>query len=53
MSQDIELVVLIDLIYEAALDSELWPNVLIRLAAGCNVLDGPSRRYCRNDCAAL
>jgi DNA-binding CsgD family transcriptional regulator len=32
MSQDIELIVLINLIYEAALDSELWPNVLIRLA---------------------
>jgi hypothetical protein len=27
-----ELIVLIDLIYEAALDSELWPGVLIKLA---------------------
>jgi hypothetical protein len=32
MSQDIELIVLIDLIYEAALDSDLWPSVLLRLA---------------------
>jgi hypothetical protein len=27
-----ELIVLIDLIYEAALDGELWPGVLIKLA---------------------
>src|ERR1700730_5546792 len=32
MSRDKELIALIDLIYEAALDSDLWPSVLIRLA---------------------
>ena len=32
MSRDKELIALINLIYEAALDSDLWPKVLIRLA---------------------
>ena len=32
MSRDIELIALIDLIYEAALDNDLWPGVLIKLA---------------------
>jgi hypothetical protein len=32
MNEDCELVALIDLIYEAVLDSNLWPSVLIRLA---------------------
>jgi DNA-binding CsgD family transcriptional regulator len=32
MSQDKELIALIDLIYEAALDNDLWPSVLIGLA---------------------
>jgi len=30
--RDIELIALINLIYEAALDSDLWPSVLVRLA---------------------
>ena len=32
MSRGIELIALIDLIYEAALDNVLWPGVLIKLA---------------------
>ena len=32
MSRDIDLIALIDLIYEAALDNDLWPGVLIKLA---------------------
>jgi len=32
MSGDKELIALIDLIYEAALDNDLWPGVLIKLA---------------------
>ena len=32
MSRGIELIALIDLIYEAALDNDLWPGVLIKLA---------------------
>ena len=32
MSRDIELIALIDLIYEAALDSNLWPRVVLKLA---------------------
>jgi DNA-binding CsgD family transcriptional regulator len=32
MSEDKELSALVDLIYEAVLDSDLWPSVLIRLA---------------------
>jgi DNA-binding CsgD family transcriptional regulator len=32
MSRDNELIDLINLIYEAALDSDLWPSVLVRLA---------------------
>ncbi len=32
MSRDTELIALINLIYEAALDSDLWPSVLIKFA---------------------
>ena len=32
MSRNKELIALIDLIYEAALDNDLWPEVLIKLA---------------------
>jgi hypothetical protein len=32
MSRDLELKALVDMIYDAALDSDLWPSVLIRLA---------------------
>jgi hypothetical protein len=32
MSRDTELIALINLIYEAALDSNLWPSVLVRFA---------------------
>ena len=32
MSRGIELIALIDLIYEAALDNVLWPGMLIKLA---------------------
>ena len=32
MSRDNELIALINLIYEAALDSDLWPSILVRLA---------------------
>jgi len=32
MGRDTELIALINLIYEAALDSDLWPSVLVRLA---------------------
>ena len=32
MSRDNELIALINLIYEAALDNDLWPSVLVRLA---------------------
>ena len=33
MSRDIELIALIDLIYEATLNSDLWPRVVLKLAA--------------------
>jgi hypothetical protein len=32
MNGDSELVALVDLIYEAVLDSGLWPSVLVKLA---------------------
>jgi hypothetical protein len=32
MNRDTELIALINLIYEAALDSDLWPSVLVRFA---------------------
>ncbi|HUB63690.1 MAG TPA: helix-turn-helix transcriptional regulator [Methylocella sp.] len=32
MSRDLEIIALINLIYEAVLDSDLWPSVLIKLA---------------------
>ena len=32
MGRDTEFIALIDLIYEAALDNDLWPSVLVRLA---------------------
>jgi PAS domain-containing protein len=39
MGRDTELIALINLIYEAALDSDLWPSVLVRLAdMGANLL---------------
>jgi hypothetical protein len=33
MNGDSELVALVDLIYEAVLDSDLWPSVLVKLAS--------------------
>jgi len=47
-----ELIVLIDQIYEAALDGGLWPGVLIKLAGAIGAahvhhLPGPERQYLR------
>ena len=52
-----ELIALIDLIYEAALDNDLWPGVVIKLADAMgtaqDALDGSACQCGRDHCAAL
>ena len=53
MGRDTELIALINLIYEAALDSDLWPSVLVRLAdaVGAAQIAMPSMDRRTNECS--
>jgi hypothetical protein len=58
MNGDSELVALVDLIYEAVLDSGLWPSVLVKLANATGAAQvsmtsrGPTSRYLHDALAA-